>query len=134
MIIRPILEIIRLEESEVGTFGVLRVQKQVKLWTLEPPDFENEAFVSSIPAQQYIIERHVSPTYGETFRIRKVPGRKDVLFHWGNWSSNTEGCILLGKGLLLEPRGISTSKSAFDEFMGTLQGHSKAHLTIMEVF
>ena len=134
MILIPIIEVIRLEEAEIGTFGILRIQKEVKFWTLEPPDFENEVRISSIPAQQYIIERYRSNNFGETFKIRNVPGRKDVLFHWGNWSSNTEGCILLGSGLMDNPRGISNSRTAFDKFMSLLQGHSQAHLTIMEVF
>lgn len=130
----PILEIVRLEESDVGTFGVLKIQKEVRMWTLEPPDFENQTNISSIPAQQYIIKRHQSPRFGETFLVTKVPNRSLILFHWGNWSANTQGCILVGTGLMENPRGIASSKVAFDKFMELLQGHSKAHLTIKEAF
>lgn len=135
MILRPVLELIRLEESDVGTFGVLKVNKTVRLFTLEPPDFENEVCVSSIPCQQYVMERYVSSKHGETFKVLTVPGRSDILFHSGNWHDQTEGCILLGTSLLWTPkRGIANSRSAHALFMSDLQGHNTAHLTVQEVF
>lgn len=130
----PILEIIRLEEGPYGTFGILRVQKRIKLFTLEPNDWENMTNISSIPAQQYLCKRHMSPRFGETFLVQDVPGRDDVLFHWGNWKTNTEGCILLGTGVLTDKTGISNSKKAFREFMEMFSDYNTLHLTILEVY
>jgi hypothetical protein len=135
MILRPVLELVRLEEADVGTFGILKVNKQVRFYTLEPPDFENEAYISSIPCQQYLMERHTSPRHGLTFRVKTVPHRSDILFHTGNWMDQTEGCILLGLTLIYEPkRGVGNSKVAHGMFMEDLQGHDIAHLTVQEVF
>jgi hypothetical protein len=135
MTLIPILEIVRLEESDVGTFGILKVNKRVKMWTLEPPDFENEAYVSSIPCQQYLMERHTSPRHGETFWVKTVPHRSNILFHTGNYLDHTEGCILLGLTLINSPkRGVGNSRVAHEMFMEILNGFDTAHLTIQEVF
>lgn len=134
---KPVLELVRLEENETwGTFGVLKIQKEVFCVTLEPADLLNAPNVSSIPSQQYLIERHVSPRFGETFRVMNVPGRSDVLFHAGNVSGNTEGCIILGQyfGKLREDRAVLNSGATFKAFMKILIGYDIAHLTIKEVY
>lgn len=128
----PILEIVRLEEYSRGTLGILRVQKIVQMWTLEPADFLNQQRISSIPAQQYEVVRWQSPHFGETFMVKDVPGRTNILFHTGNTIQDTEGCIILGSGLLGNEQGVSESRKAFDRFMRLLEGYDKAHLTIME--
>jgi len=131
----PVLELVRLEEDfKYGTFGVLKINKQLFCMTLEPRDEENAQNISSIPAQQYIAERYNSPTYGEVFRVNNVPGRSAILFHWGNYQRNTEGCILLGDRLLGGPRGVGNSRIAFQRFMDALSGYKKANLTIREVY
>jgi hypothetical protein len=133
----PILELIRLEENEpFGTFGVLKLQKEVFCVTLEPADRLNASEVSSIPAQQYLIQRHVSPRFGETFKVKDVPGRDAVLFHPGNVATNTLGCIILGQyfGKLKEDRAVLNSGATFHAFMEALAGYDIAHLTITEVY
>jgi hypothetical protein len=134
---RPILELIRLEEDEAfGTFGMLRIQKEVFCVTLEPADRLNMPEVSSIPAQQYLIKRHNSPRFGETFQVIEVPGRTAVLIHAGNVVGHTQGCIILGQhfGKLKEDRAVLNSGETFKAFMATLAGHDVAHLTIREVY
>ena len=130
----PVLELIRLEEAESGTLGILKIQKQIAMFTLEPQDLLNKTSVSSIPAQQYICKRYLSPTYGETFKVTNVPDRSDILFHWGNWANDTEGCILVGTSIMTENRGVSNSKKAFQRFMEILKDYDEAHLTIKEVY
>ena len=134
--ISPIIEIVRLEESQYGTFGALKFQKKVFCVTLEPPDFENEKDKSSIPAQQYWCHRVVSPKYSETFEVKNVPGRTNVLFHAGNISGHTKGCILLGRywGSLGKNRAVLNSGATFTRFMSSLDGHPGFHLTISEKF
>ena len=133
----PIIELVRLEESsESGTFGVLKVNKSVFCVTLEPPDLENRRNVSSIPAQQYLMQRVVSPKYGETFEVTGVPDRDHVLLHPGNIVTHTEGCILLAEhyGKLKGNRAVLNSGQTFREFMVLLDGYDTAHLTIHESF
>jgi len=130
-----IVELVRLEESEQGTFGVLRIDKEVFCCTLEPPDLENQQSVSSIPAQQYICRPFESPTHGGTFQVSNVPGRTYVLFHAGNLVHHTEGCILLGEhfGKLKGSRAILNSGETFKAFLAEV-GREPFHLTIYEQF
>ena len=134
---KPILEIIRLEENDrFGTFGILKLNKQVFCCTLEPCDYQNSPSISSIPAQQYTCKRIISPTYGETYVVHNVPGRTHILFHGGNVAGDTEGCILLGQhfGKLNHNRGILNSGITFKNFINKLRGHDEAHLTIKECY
>ena len=125
-------ELIRLEESEQGTFGVLKLDKQLFCWTLEPSDRLNKPNESCIPAQQYLCRRVRSPKFGETFMITNVPGRTDVLFHAGNVKDDTLGCILLGQtlGKLKGQRAILNSGKTFEDFLLAMSGLQIFHLTI----
>jgi len=135
-----ILELIRLEEdTDHGTFGVLKINKAVFCVTLEPHDEENAPSVSSIPAQQYLCKRVVSPKFGETFEVMNVPNRSSILFHAGNVQGDTSGCILLGQhyGKLRageEHRGILNSGITMKDFMEKTRGLNVLHLTIREVY
>ena len=129
-----IVELIRLEESEQGTIGVLKIDKEVFCYTLEPADMLNKENVSCIPLQQYICKRIISPKFGNTFEITNVPGRSRVLFHAGNTSDDTIGCILLGAtvGKLKGQRAILNSGKTFERFMLIVLNESEPtfHLTI----
>ncbi len=132
----PVIEIIRLEESARGTFGVLRIQKEVFCVTLEPPDQENAKDISSIPAQQYICDKVNSPKYGETFEVKGVPGRDYVLLHAGNVVEHTKGCILLAQyfGKLRGERAVLNSGNTFKEFMSAMNDYESFKLTIKEEY
>ena len=137
MVFLPIIELIRLEEhSSFGTFGILKINKSVFCVTLEPSDRENVKNTSSIPAQQYICCKHLSPKYGKTFKVMEVPGRSNVLFHSGNLAKHTRGCILLAQyfGKLKGNRAVLNSGNTFDQFMGIMKDISFFNLTIREVY
>jgi len=134
---KPILELIRLEENyKFGTFGLLRIQKEVFCATLEPPDLLNKKNVSSIPAQQYKCLRVDTKKWGETFQVVDVPDRTWVWFHPGNTVKNTSGCILLAEhfGKIRGDRAVLNSGKTFKKFMGMLKGYDVLSLTIKEVF
>ena len=133
----PILEIIRLEENaQYGTFGVLRIQKEVFCVTLEPADILNRPFKSSIPAQQYVCERYLSRRFGFTYKVNNVPSRDNIIIHSGNQVDDTEGCILLAQhyGKLHGDRAVLNSGKTFKDFMALMEGHERANLTITEVY
>lgn len=127
-----VLELIRLEETEQGTIGVLKIDKEVFCFTLEPPDKLNERNRSSIPAQQYVCVPYESNRHGKTFEIQDVPGRSDVLFHAGNVVEHTAGCVLLGDkiGKLKGKRAILNSGNTFAAFLDRLSGQHIVHLTV----
>lgn len=137
MILLPSVEIIRLEENfKFGTFGALKINKELFCLTLEPPDLLNQKNISSIPAQQYECHLHDSPKFGETFIIENVPFRDLVLFHKGNWVTNTEGCVIVGSSIMklqneVTQRGIGNSGDTFKKFMEVLSPYEKFKLTIV---
>ena len=133
---KPVIEIIRLEETMAGTFGVLKINKEVFCVTLEPPDRLNKKNRSCISAQQYICDQVETQKYGTTYRVMNVPGRTDILFHAGNVVSHTHGCILLAEyfGKLQGDRAILNSGRTFKQFMMRVGNFRQLHLTIREVY
>ena len=135
---KPVLELIRLEENEkYGTFGVLKINKEVFCVTLELPDRLNRSNQSLIPAQQYTCKKVNSRTHGVTFEVMNVPGRTGILFHPGNSVKDTEGCILLGGCFGKFNHGdrvILNSGKTFKKFMKKLGSYDELHLTIKEEY
>jgi len=133
----PIIRIVRLEENLMyGTFGILVFHTEVFCWTLEPPDQLNQRNISSIPAQQYMCHKIISPKYNETFQIMDVPLRDHVLFHAGNVVEHTRGCVILGQsqGKLKGDRAILNSGNTYKMFMQKLKDYQNFHLTIKEAY
>lgn len=89
--------------------------------TLEPVWKDNKPFVSCIYEGTFIVKKVLSPTFGWCFEITNVQGRSNILFHWGCFIDNTEGCVLVGDsfkdinndGL----KDVRNSKKTFDKFM-----------------
>ncbi|MCK4498969.1 hypothetical protein KAU11_00555 [Candidatus Babeliales bacterium] len=132
----PTVRLIRVEESNQGTFGNLLICSQVFCVTLECPDKLNERNISSIPAQQYQCIKTCSPQFGETFEIVDVPNRSHVLFHAGNTVKHTEGCIILAQyfGKLYGDRAVRNSGKTFKEFMKIMKEVKEFNLTIIECY
>ena len=68
----------------------------LQLQTLERPWIFNERKVSCIPTGTYLVKRHISPKFGQCFKIQDVKGRSDILIHSGNVVADTLGCVLVG--------------------------------------
>lgn len=122
--------------SEFGaTFGVLLDDRIPLCLTLERIWMNNERGVSCIPDGAYVCKRVDSPKFGDTFEVMDVPGRDEILFHWGNLVIHSHGCIILGEeyGLLGNQRGVLSSHRAFDEFMGRLKGQDSFDLDIFPI-
>ena len=68
-------------------------------YTLELPWINNQQNISCIPAGTYECEKHVSPKFGDCILIKNVAGRTDVLIHYGNFTGDTLGCILVGESI-----------------------------------
>ncbi|MCP3944514.1 MAG: hypothetical protein GY710_23970 [Desulfobacteraceae bacterium] len=128
--------IIRLEQSDQGTIGVLRLDGQAFACTLEPPDNGNQKNISCIPPGVYTALRVVSPKYGDTFEITKVPNRSHVLFHAGNVVKHTKGCVLVGQyfGKLKGNRAVLNSGKTFASFLAKIGPLSAFTLEIKEAF
>ena len=127
--------IIRIEESNEGSIGVLRLGHQPFCCTLEPPDRDNQKNISCIPTGSYTARRVKSPKYGDTFEITSVPGRSWVLIHAGNVVKHTKGCVLLGQyfGKLKGDRAVLNSGKTFRAFLEATAGLDAFELEIREV-
>ena len=68
----------------------------LQLQTLERPWIFNERKVSCIPTGTYLVKRHISPKFGQCFKIQDVKGRSGILIHSGNVVADTIGCVLVG--------------------------------------
>ena len=88
---------------------------------LEPPNKGNKPFVSCIPVGDYWVEKTNKPTYGECFEIKDVVNRDNILIHWGNYYTNTEGCLICGNAFKdINNDGLKDvikSKDTFDQLM-----------------
>ena len=56
----------------------------------------------------------------ETFEITGVPGHTGILFHYGNFNDDSDGCVLLGEGQA--GNMITYSREAFTQFMVLCDG------------
>jgi len=105
----------RISEDDDQTFGVLLIGSTPICVTLELPWRNNERNISRIPVGKYICRTVDSPKFGKTFEICDIPDRGHILFHKGNYSRDTQGCVLLGSEFNIDM--VSNSKKAFHNFM-----------------
>ena len=93
--------------------------------TLELPWRNNARMRSCIPLGSYLCVTTNSIKFGFTLKVLDVKGRTGILFHAGNWSRDTSGCILVGMEsfVVLGPKGpvgqLSSSQMAKRELMST---------------
>lgn len=64
----------------------------------------------------------------ETFEIMGVEGHSNLLFHWGNWNKDSEGCVLIGADRA--GNMIEHSRQSFASFMAICLGASEFELTV----
>ncbi|NDV19236.1 hypothetical protein GO013_07360 [Pseudodesulfovibrio sp. JC047] len=126
--------IIRYDEDQDGTFGVMLVDGMPFASTLEPMDKGNAVNISCIPAGEYECGIVDSPRFGRTFEVNNVPGRSHILFHAGNVVGDTRGCILLGahEGILHGDRAVLNSGNTFRRFLAMCSGLTGFDVKILE--
>jgi len=130
----PNCKLIRVEESEDGTFGAWLIDGKAFCVTLELPDRDNQENISNIPPDKYLCIRYHSDKYN-TFQITEVPGRSKVLVHAGNTVDDTKGCVMLGQywDKFRGKRALLNSGKTFKRFMSRMKSHETFWLEITEV-
>src|SRR5579863_7371737 len=101
--------------------------------TLEPPWRHDAPGLSCIPSGMYVLIPHNSPAHPDTWEIKDVPGRTEILLHPGNSSHDTEGCILVGTyaTLFAGTPQLVASDIAYDRLRGHLAGSATHALVIL---
>ena len=77
------------------TIGRLRCG-DLQCFTLELPWRNNARGRSCIPAGTYQASLYDSPRHGIVVLLDDVPGRSMIEIHAGNYTTQIEGCILVG--------------------------------------
>lgn len=96
-----VLDLKRTDETAEQTLGILRVMdgdnELFSCKTLELPYRDNKRNISAIKAGEYKVKKRYSSKYKHHFHVLNVPNRSMILIHWGNYVTQTKGCILVGK-------------------------------------
>lgn len=109
----------RLTLNSIGpTYGVLFNGTTPLCLTLERPWQDNQADISCIPPGTYQCIPHNSPDHPNTWEISNVPNRSEILIHFGNYVSNSSGCVLVGNGFITN--GIGDSQVTLNALRQTL--------------
>jgi hypothetical protein len=90
----------RLDESVDQTLGCLTLydglKKVFECVTLELPYEHNMTSVSCVPKGSYDVTHRYSDKYKNHLIVNDVPNRRYILIHYGNFHTDTRGCILVG--------------------------------------
>lgn len=79
------------------TLGRIQVGNIFQCFTLELPWKDNKQNVSCYPAGIYSYQKRISPSKGsEVIQLIDVPNRTYIQIHAGNYTSQIEGCTLVG--------------------------------------
>ena len=123
----------RVKLTSTYTRGVIDVENEAPFSVLELPWRNNEVERSCIPAGTYILEQFFHKEWGITWFFQHVPGRTDVILHWGNFLKDTRGCPLIATFFSIEPTPrVGASKQAFLRFRNALRSEKKFMMHILE--
>lgn len=91
----------RTQKGDKQTLGELSLYdnsgKVLDCKTLELPWKDNQRQISCIPPGTYIVVPRNSPKFSDHFHVTNVPGRSYILIHPGNYHTQIQGCILVGR-------------------------------------
>lgn len=103
------------------TIGVMTFGKGFKAFTLELPWLSNQKQISCIPKGFYTCTKITSPSLGRCIEVSSVIGRTYIRIHKGNYTSQIQGCILVGDSIK-DINGdftpdVTNSSATFDKLM-----------------
>lgn len=130
------LQLIRKESKASGIYSeLLHDDGSRMLVTLEHAYAQPDgSFLPKIIPGTFACRRGMHRLHGmdhdfETFEITGVPGHINLLFHWGNFNKDSEGCVLVGEGEGVDM--ITASRVAFKAFMDAQAGVDEFTLTVL---
>ncbi|QDP49469.1 MAG: hypothetical protein Unbinned2716contig1000_50 [Prokaryotic dsDNA virus sp.] len=122
MIVKANLLLIRKSFTEKSTLGELYLNGEFKAHTLELPWKDNQRSISCIPSGTYDVRfRYPRESASRDYlhlMVKDVKDRDYILFHRGNTSKDTRGCILTG--LTKKKDWIGQSTLAHEELMNSI--------------
>ena len=123
-----VLNITRGVDSGIQTLGIIELISNCKLVaaavTLELPYIANKTSVSCIKPGIYRAVKYNSPSNGMCILLKDVEGRSMIEIHSGNFYTDIEGCILIGRYFIdLNNDGIvdvAESRNTLDKLLALL--------------
>ena len=121
------LLIIRDTFTKKSVIGKLYCNGEFIAHTLELPWKDNQKSVSCIPEGRYkcrvrLARESATRDYVHLL-VQDVPDRSYILFHYGNFPSDTKGCILTGTHRAQSPDKILESRVAHPYLMDYILGN-----------
>jgi hypothetical protein len=119
------LKLIRETKTNDSTIGKLYINEIYHCYTLEDKEREVKVQnVTAIPKGKYEVIVNFSNRFQQQMPLLlNVPNFAGVRIHWGNYSKDTEGCILLGTTKAVNM--IGNSRTAYAKFMSVIKKVSK---------
>lgn len=122
--------LIRLDEGIEQTLGHFilynGLEKVFECVTLELPYEDNLTDISCVNKGVYEVTHRYSEKYKNHLILNDVPNRRYILIHYGNYNTDTEGCVLVGsrftqinKDSLLD---ITSSRRTLSELLEATNG------------
>lgn len=136
------LRLQRIVFKSSGILGWLHVDGDLMLRTLEHAFETVGAWAPKVPPGVYNCVRGTHTLKSgdklETFEITGVPEHSGIIFHWGNFNADSDGCVLLGRYFLKPdldlPESCATlaqSRLAVNDFMQRLAGVDSFQLEVI---
>lgn len=133
----------RIQCREDGVFGELRDESDELVAVTLEHAFKalTGRWIAKIPEGIFTCVRGEHYLHGMTepfvtFEVTGVTGHEGLLFHWGNFNKDSEGCILVGLRIGSNPSGsemILQSREAFKAFMEFQAEVSTFQLMVVDV-
>lgn len=125
-----------------GIFGELMIEDGETIAVTLQHAYPTEVpgiFSPKIPEGSYLCRRgthrleSMTHTF-ETFEVKGVYGHTNILFHVGNYPSDSSGCILLGERAIISGPNpmITNSREAFERFMILQRDVNEFTLTVID--
>ena len=129
------LDIIRWNEDEFGTFGIIRYKQRLLSYSLELPDRDNKPFVSRINCGSYRAEIVKFRKKYDAVYLHNVPGRTGILIHIANRIDEIQGCIAPGEMIRFEKNNekiILNSAKALKKIVKKIKHDKNLIVRVME--
>ncbi len=118
------IEIERRYETEKCIQGYLFVNSKAIAYTMELPWKDNEVNISAIPKGKYSGIIRYDKKDGWRIQLENVPDRTGVQIHIGNYTSEIQGCTLVGLTVDTEKCKLVKSKEAYEKLKEAFYGSS----------
>lgn len=120
----------RFAKLDNGIFGFLFDGRGNTLFVTMEHSYDGQP---KLPDGAYLCKRSMHRLHGmtqdfETFEIMGVPGHTGILFHWGNYNADSNGCVLVGEARV--GNMVTNSRAAFAGLMALQAGCDEFQLTV----